>query len=93
MPKISLRQNYIKLRDAEKNKKLFEPLHVLEFSQVVIFVKSAQRCIALAQLLVVVASPTQSVVTEAVRPGRRPSKKGKGTNTRYNQYETGENLD
>ena len=47
-----LRQHYVKLRDNEKNRKLFELLDALEFNQVVIFVKSVQRCIALAQLLV-----------------------------------------
>merc|ERR1711908_19930 len=35
-----------------KNRKLFELLDALEFNQVVIFVKSVQRCMALAQLLV-----------------------------------------
>merc|ERR1712200_386980 len=38
--------------DSEKNRKLFELLDVLEFNQVVIFVKSVQRCVALAQLLI-----------------------------------------
>jgi len=47
-----LRQHYVKLKDAEKNRKLFELLDVLEFNQVVIFVKSVQRCVALAQLLI-----------------------------------------
>lgn len=46
-----LQQHYIKLKENEKNKKLFELLDVLEFNQVVIFVKSVQRCVALAQLL------------------------------------------
>lgn len=70
-----LQQHYLKLKENEKNKKLFELLDVLEFnqvgdqtlffvktkcfnsfwkivlSQVVIFVKSVQRCMALAQLL------------------------------------------
>lgn len=46
-----LRQHYVKLRDNEKNRKLFDLLDALEFNQVVIFVKSVQRCIALAQLL------------------------------------------
>jgi ATP-dependent RNA helicase UAP56/SUB2 len=46
-----LQQHYVKLKDAEKNRKLFELLDVLEFNQVVIFVKSVQRCVALAQLL------------------------------------------
>jgi len=47
-----LQQYYVKLKDSEKNRKLFELLDVLEFNQVVIFVKSVQRCVALAQLLV-----------------------------------------
>lgn len=47
-----LQQHYFKLKDAEKNRKLFELLDVLEFNQVVIFVKSVQRCTALAQLLI-----------------------------------------
>ncbi|XP_064457530.1 spliceosome RNA helicase DDX39B isoform X2 [Ornithodoros turicata] len=47
-----LQQYYVKLKDNEKNRKLFELLDLLEFNQVVIFVKSVQRCMALAQLLV-----------------------------------------
>jgi len=47
-----LQQHYVKLKDNEKNRKLFELLDVLEFNQVVIFVKSVQRCMALAQLLI-----------------------------------------
>merc|ERR1711913_213412 len=47
-----LQQHYVKLKDAEKNRKLFELLDVLEFNQVVIFVKSVQRCMALAQPLI-----------------------------------------
>merc|ERR1712193_306879 len=47
-----LQQHYNKLKDSEKNRKLFELLDVLEFNQVVIFVKSVQRCMALAQLLI-----------------------------------------
>uniref|UniRef100_A0A8C0D5X6 RNA helicase n=1 Tax=Balaenoptera musculus TaxID=9771 RepID=A0A8C0D5X6_BALMU len=47
-----LQQYYVKLKDSEKNRKLFDLLDVLEFNQVVIFVKSVQRCMALAQLLV-----------------------------------------
>lgn len=46
-----LQQHYVKLKENEKNKKLFELMDVLEFNQVVIFVKSVQRCVALAQLL------------------------------------------
>ncbi|XP_065828923.1 spliceosome RNA helicase Ddx39b [Oscarella lobularis] len=47
-----LQQHYVKLKDNEKNRKLFDLLDVLEFNQVVIFVKTVQRCIALASLLV-----------------------------------------
>jgi len=46
-----LRQHFIELTEAEKNRKLFDLLDALEFNQVVIFVKSVQRCIALNQLL------------------------------------------
>jgi superfamily II DNA/RNA helicase len=46
-----LQQHYIKLKEGEKNRKLLELLDQLEFNQVVIFVKSVQRCIALNQLL------------------------------------------
>lgn len=47
-----LRQHYVKLTESEKNRKLLDLLDALEFNQVVIFVKSVQRCMALAQLLV-----------------------------------------
>merc|ERR1712042_103939 len=46
-----LQQHYVKLKEAEKNRKLFDLLDALEFNQVVIFVKSVQRCMALCQLL------------------------------------------
>lgn len=46
-----LQQYYARLKDSEKNRKLFELLDTLEFNQVVIFVKSIQRCEALRQLL------------------------------------------
>lgn len=47
-----LQQHYVKLKDNEKNRKLFELLDALEFNQVIIFVKSIQRCMALSQLLI-----------------------------------------
>ncbi|CAJ0945768.1 unnamed protein product, partial [Mesorhabditis belari] len=47
-----LQQHYVKLREADKNRKLLELLDLLEFNQVVIFVKSVQRCGALHGLLV-----------------------------------------
>jgi len=46
-----LQQYYVKLKENEKNKKLFELLDLLEFNQVVIFVRTVQRCMALNQLL------------------------------------------
>lgn len=46
-----LRQHFCNLREQEKNRKLFDLLDALEFNQVVIFVKSVQRCIALNLLL------------------------------------------
>jgi len=46
-----LQQHYVELKDNEKNRKLFDLLDALEFNQVVIFVKSVQRCIALSNLL------------------------------------------
>lgn len=47
-----LQQHYLKLKEQEKNRRLTEILDVLEFNQVIIFVKSVQRCLALSQLLV-----------------------------------------
>ncbi|XP_046455484.1 ATP-dependent RNA helicase WM6-like isoform X2 [Daphnia pulex] len=52
--KLTLRgvqQHYVKLKDDEKNGKLFELLGVLEFNQVVIFVRSIARCMALCESL------------------------------------------
>ncbi|OAF69517.1 ATP-dependent RNA helicase SUB2 [Intoshia linei] len=44
-------QYYVKMKDNEKNRKLLSLLDELEFNQVIIFVKSVSRCIALCQLL------------------------------------------
>ncbi|KAJ8038705.1 Spliceosome RNA helicase DDX39B [Holothuria leucospilota] len=46
-----LQQYYLKLKDNEKNRKLFDLLDLLEFNQVVVFVKTVPRCVALSQLL------------------------------------------
>jgi len=46
-----LQQHYVKLTEAEKNRKLTDLLDALDFNQVVIFVKSVRRAIALNQLL------------------------------------------
>ncbi|XP_075253811.1 ATP-dependent RNA helicase DDX39A-like [Convolutriloba macropyga] len=47
-----LQQHYVKLKDAEKNRRLFSLLDILDFNQVVIFVKSVPRCVALNDLLI-----------------------------------------
>merc|ERR1712151_921137 len=47
-----LLQYYVKLAEKEKNRKLNDLLDALEFNQVVIFVKSVQRAMALDKLLV-----------------------------------------
>lgn len=44
-------QHYVKLTEAEKNRKLNDLLDKLEFNQVIIFVKSVQRAQALDRLL------------------------------------------
>jgi ATP-dependent RNA helicase UAP56/SUB2 len=44
-------QYYVKLDEDKKNRKLNDLLDVLQFNQVIIFVKSVQRCIALDKLL------------------------------------------
>merc|ERR1712228_153675 len=47
-----LLQYYVKLEEKAKNRKLNDLLDALEFNQVVVFVKSVQRAIALDKLLV-----------------------------------------
>uniref|UniRef100_A0A7S4WCP5 RNA helicase n=1 Tax=Alexandrium monilatum TaxID=311494 RepID=A0A7S4WCP5_9DINO len=47
-----LLQYYVNLAEKEKNRKLNDLLDALEFNQVVIFVKSVQRAVALDKLLV-----------------------------------------
>jgi superfamily II DNA/RNA helicase len=46
-----LRQHYLKVKENEKNRKLFDLLDELQFNQVIIFVKTVPRCIALTTLL------------------------------------------
>lgn len=46
-----LQQYYVKLTEAEKNRKLTDLLDALEFNQVVIFMRSVQRAIELNKLL------------------------------------------
>merc|ERR1712113_1345128 len=56
-----LLQYYVKLAEKEKNRKLNDLLDALEFNQVVIFVKSVQRAIALDKLLVECSFPSVAI--------------------------------
>merc|ERR1711967_80783 len=56
-----LLQYYAKLAEKEKNRKLNDLLDALEFNQVVIFVKSVQRAIALDKLLVECSFPSLAI--------------------------------
>merc|ERR1711953_929926 len=56
-----LLQYYVKLSEREKNRKLNDLLDALEFNQVVIFVKSVQRAIALDKLLVECSFPSIAI--------------------------------
>lgn len=57
-------QHYIKLAEVEKNWKLTDLLDVLEFNQVVIFVKSVKRASELSKLLMECNFPCT-----CIRPG------------------------
>merc|ERR1719456_239497 len=56
-----LLQYHVKLEEKEKNRKLNDLLDALEFNQVVIFVKSVQRAVALDKLLVECNFPSIAV--------------------------------
>merc|ERR1719162_2014926 len=56
-----LLQYFVKLDEKAKNRKLNDLLDALEFNQVVIFVKSVQRAIALDKLLVECSFPSLSI--------------------------------
>merc|ERR1719247_3793241 len=56
-----LLQYYSKIEEKEKNRKLNDLLDALEFNQVVIFVKSVQRAVALDKLLVECSFPSIAV--------------------------------
>jgi ATP-dependent RNA helicase UAP56/SUB2 len=56
-----LLQYYVKLTEKEKNRKLNDLLDCLEFNQVVIFVKSVQRAVALDKLLTECSFPSISI--------------------------------
>jgi len=48
---FGLQQYYVDLQEKEKNKKLTDILDMLQFNQVIIFVKSIVRCIELNKIL------------------------------------------
>merc|ERR1711900_51478 len=56
-----LLQYYVKLEEKAKNRKLNDMLDALEFNQVVIFVKSVQRAVALDKLLIECNFPSISI--------------------------------
>merc|ERR1711862_775238 len=56
-----LLQYYVRLTEKEKNRKLNDLLDALEFNQVVIFVKSVQRAVALDKLLVECSFPSIAI--------------------------------
>lgn len=56
-----LQQHYVKLEETAKNRKLNDLLDELEFNQVVIFVRSVQRAIALDKLLTECSFPSISI--------------------------------
>jgi ATP-dependent RNA helicase UAP56/SUB2 len=56
-----LQQYYSKLEENQKNRKLTDMLDVLQFNQVIIFVKSTVRAAALTKLLIKNSFPAISV--------------------------------
>jgi ATP-dependent RNA helicase UAP56/SUB2 len=56
-----LLQYYVKLEETKKNRKLNDLLDVLQFNQVIIFVKSVQRAVALDKLLQECSFPSVAV--------------------------------
>jgi len=65
-----LLQYYCKLEEKGKNRKLNDILDALEFNQVVIFVKSVQRAIALDKLLVECNFPSIAIHSGLPQPER-----------------------
>lgn len=65
-----LQQYYCQREEAQKNSKLLELLDSLEFNQVIIFVKSTQRCKALCKLLVDQNFPAIEIHSSMSQPDR-----------------------
>lgn len=57
----ALVQYYVKVEEENKIPKLMQILDNIEFNQVIIFVRSQQRCTALAQILIKANFPTQYI--------------------------------
>mmetsp|Transcript_26217 Transcript_26217/g.68453 ORF Transcript_26217/g.68453 Transcript_26217/m.68453 type:complete len:365 (-) Transcript_26217:134-1228(-) len=79
-----LLQYYVQLEEKQKNKKLIDMLDNLEFNQVVIFVKSVKRALALDGLLNECNFPSMTLHPESDRLSSDPprSKRGKGNGKR-----------
>jgi len=79
-----LLQYYVQLEERQKNKRLIDMLDSLEFNQVVIFVKSVKRALALDGLLNECNFPSMTLHPESERLSSDPprSKKGKGKGKR-----------
>merc|ERR1712032_404563 len=77
-----LLQYYVKLEERQKNKKLIDMLDVLEFNQVVIFVKSVKRALALDGLLQECNFPSMTLhnVSDRLAPTKGKGKNGKNKN-------------
>lgn len=84
-----LLQYYVKLEERQKNKKLIDMLDGLEFNQVVIFVKSVKRALALDGLLNECNFPSMTLHPEDERLGPPPprGKNGKGQGRARRQAE------
>lgn len=90
-----LLQYYVQLEERQKNKKLIDMLDSLEFNQVVIFVKSVKRALALDGLLNECNFPSMTLHPESARLSTGPprGKKGKGKGKRGNGDVAGKSED
>jgi ATP-dependent RNA helicase UAP56/SUB2 len=65
-----LKQYYVRLTEAEKNRKLVDLMDSLEFNQLIIFVKSVERCKALNKILVDQKFPSIAIHGKMPQPER-----------------------
>ncbi|BFZ20156.1 hypothetical protein BsWGS_23194 [Bradybaena similaris] len=66
----SLQQHYAILKNNQKNRKLLKLLNALDFIQVIIYVTSIQRCMAVAQLLYEHSFPAVAIHRATTREER-----------------------